>query len=423
MSLCDKVVRFSGAIRGDASSFMDPLPRSQETKMEGGTSAHHDLETDKGNDNNKDRTITADATTHRLIVGDALCVLKTLNDASVQLIVTSPPYDVGKAYEASRARRGSLAEYAASMRPIIAEAERVLAPGGAICWQVGNRVSDDGIGIDPLDCVFHPLFRDAGFTLKNRIVWRQSHGQHMTDRLSGRHETLLWYVRTDSPVPPTFNLDDVRAPAEFPGKRAYRGARRGALTGNPLGKNPGDFWTLARTEWDACEWAFSSVKAGHPERRGCAHPCPFPIELAERCVLAFSRPGDTVLDPFAGSGTTAVAARFHGRSSISIDQCAAYLEAAAARIEAGDAVPRKLPSRVPSPLDNQPSPSSSPSTGDKRRRYPDEWLPTLKGHLKKPRMAPRSEADYGVAVGDAAPADEPRHSTQAPDNVATGAVF
>jgi hypothetical protein len=133
-------------------------------------------------------------------------------------------------------------------------------------------------------------------------------------------------------------------------------------------------------------------------------------------VLAFSRVGDTVLDPFAGSGTTAVAARFHGRSSISIDRCASYLDAAAARIEAGDAVPRKLRP----PWDDQRSPS--PSSGDKRRRYPDEWLPTLKAHLKKPRMVPRSEADYGAAVAVPAPADGPRHGTQGPDNAAVGAA-
>ncbi|AVK75585.1 hypothetical protein pqer_cds_1163 [Pandoravirus quercus] len=89
---------------------------------------------------------------------------------------------------------------------------------------------------------------------------------------------------------------------------------------------------------------------------------------------------------------------FHGRSSISVDQCASYLDAAAARIEAGGAIPRKLPSLVPLPLDDQPSPSPSPppSAGDKRRRcYLDGWLPALKAHLKKPHMAPCSEADYG----------------------------
>ncbi|ALD62300.1 N6-N4 DNA methylase [Mollivirus sibericum] len=270
------------------------------------------------------------------------------------------------------------------MRPVIDEIKRIIAPGGGVCWQVGNRVSDSGKGIDPLDCLFHAMFSKAGFTLKNRIIWRQAHGSHSTERLSGRHETLLWYVK--DPDNYCFNLDEIREPSTFPAKKAYKGPHKGALSGHPLGRNPGDFWTLMRSEYDAGEWMFSNVKAGHPERTG-VHPCAFPIELAERCVLAFSRLGELVVDPFAGIGTVAVAARFHGRNSLSIERCAHYVEKAMERLEQGDRIKRK-----------QPLSEAITERHDKRRAYPDEWLPTLREHLKKPRLAPRTEKDYGVVA-------------------------
>jgi len=99
-----------------------------------------------------------------------------------------------------------------------------------------------------------------------------------------------------------FNLDDVRVAQKYPGKKHYKGAGRGTYSGNPLGKNPGDVWI------------FPNVKSKHIEKT--EHPCQFPIELPSRLIRALSRPGDLILDPFLGSGTTAAAALILGRRAV-----------------------------------------------------------------------------------------------------------
>jgi adenine-specific DNA-methyltransferase len=117
--------------------------------------------------------------------------MKTLRSESMQLIVTSPPYNIGKAYE----RRSSLDTYLESQAAVIAECVRLLSPTGSICWQVGNHVQDGEVF--PLDIMLYPIFRQHGLRLRNRIVWHFEHGLHCKNRLSGRHETILWFTKSD----------------------------------------------------------------------------------------------------------------------------------------------------------------------------------------------------------------------------------
>src|SRR5262249_24532457 len=144
-------------------------------------------------------------------------------------------------------------------------------------------------------------------------------GLHSTKRLSGRYETILWFTKSSDY---TFNQDEIRVPQLYPGKRhsESRNGHAGKLSGNPLGKNPSDFWTFSprRHLVESSLWEFPNVKANHPEKT--IHPCQFPLELAERCVLAFTKPGGIVLDPFVGAGTSVVAALKHGRRAVGIDK-------------------------------------------------------------------------------------------------------
>jgi adenine-specific DNA-methyltransferase len=122
-----------------------------------------------------------------LFHGDCLNLLKAIPDKAVQLVVTSPPYNVGKSYES----RLSFEEYLAQQTRVIAECVRVLKPGGSLCWQVGHHVNGYGQVI-PLDLALHPLFAQHDLLrLRNRIVWHFEHGLHCTHRFSGRHETIL----------------------------------------------------------------------------------------------------------------------------------------------------------------------------------------------------------------------------------------
>jgi len=216
------------------------------------------------------------------------------------LVITSPPYNLGKDYET----KATLENYTAWQTRIIEALVPRLNANASVCWQVGNFVENGHIA--PLDYIFHPIFTRLGLKLRNRIIWRYGHGLHHRRRFSGRYEVVLWYTKSDDYV---FNLDAVRVPPKYPGKKAYKGKNAGKFSGNPLGKNPEDVWDVAEAVEDV--WNIPNVKAQHVEKT--KHPCQFPVGLAERLVLALSNPGDLVFDPFAGVGTTGIASMVHGR--------------------------------------------------------------------------------------------------------------
>lgn len=235
--------------------------------------------------------------------------LATIPKGRLNLIVTSPPYNLGKEYE----RRLSLATYLEQQEEVIKRCIEALAPSGNLCWQVGNYV-DDG-EIVPLDTILYPLFIKHGLALRNRIVWHFEHGLHCSRRFSGRYETILWFTRKGEYH---FDLDPVRVPQKYPGKKHFKGPKAGQYSGNPLGKNPGDVWIIP------------NVKSNHVEKT--EHPCQFPVELVERLVLSLTSPGDWVFDPFLGSGTSIIAALRNGRRGCGAEVSAKYVKIAAERI-------------------------------------------------------------------------------------------
>nr|WP_275935500.1 site-specific DNA-methyltransferase [Thermogemmatispora onikobensis] len=151
----------------------------------------------------------------------------------------------------------------------------------------------------------------------------------MSRRFSGRYETILWFTRGDHY---TFHLDPVRVPAKYPGKRHYKGPHKGAPSGNPLGKNPSDFWEVVAQDWEEEVWYIPNVKAAHPEKT--SHPCQYPVELAERCVLALTNEDEWVLDPYCGAGSSLIAGIKHGRRVAGCDKEEAYIKITRERIRA-----------------------------------------------------------------------------------------
>lgn len=253
--------------------------------------------------------VTQNAAT--LYKGDCLDLLAQIPEGEVQLFVTSPPYNIGKRYE----KRITLDEYYSQQERVIAECARRLAPGGSICWQIGNHVTDNGIV--PLDVFLYPIFTKLGLVLRNRIVWHFEHGLHCSRRLSGRYETIMWFTRPGNDF--VFNLDPIRVPQKYPGKKYFKGPKAGQFSANPLGKNPGDVWIIP------------NVKHNHVEKT--AHPCQFPVELVERLVLALSNEGNLVVDPFMGAGSSLVAAMMHHRRSAGADVVKQYVEITKHRLE------------------------------------------------------------------------------------------
>jgi DNA modification methylase len=200
-----------------------------------------------------------------------------------------------------------------------------------------------------------------GLKLRNRIIWYFGHGLHASNRFSGRYETILWFSKTDDYI---FNLDSVRIPSKYPGKRHFKGPKKGELSGNPLGKNPGDVWEIIENDWEAAIWNIPNVKSNHPEKTN--HPCQFPVELVERCVLALTDEGSWVLDPFAGVGSTIIGSIKNNRNAIGIEKESEYCEIAGQRIHS--LYEGKLKMR---PINK---PIHVPASKDKVAMIPDEWL-------------------------------------------------
>ena len=256
---------------------------------------------------------------------DALDFSRKIQNESVKLIITSPPYNIGKSYET----RTDINDYIRNFEPLISELVRILKNDGSICWQVGNFI-DDG-EVYPLDIYFYPMFRNHGLYLRNRIIWHFGHGLHCSRRFSGRYEVILWFTKSDSY---TFNLDDVRIPSKYPGKKHFKGSKKGMLSGNPKGKNPEDLWikTIERLidDWDALIWDIPNVKNNHPEKMN--HPCQYPVELAERCILALTDKNDVVYDPFAGVASSLIAALKNERIAWGSERESEYVDAGLERI-------------------------------------------------------------------------------------------
>lgn len=243
--------------------------------------------------------------------GDAATYLDSL-DAAVkfQLVVTSPPYNLGKVYESKQ----ELPKYVAWQKEIIEKIIPHLEENGSICWQVGNFIENGAIW--PLDLEVAPIFRNLGLQLRNRIVWKFGHGLHAQRRFSGRYEVVLWFTKNDSYK---FNLDPVRVPSKYPGKKHFKGPKAGQYSSNPKGKNPEDIWDIP------------NVKSNHIEKT--IHPCQFPVGLIEKLILSLSDENDWVFDPFAGVASSGVAAAIHNRNFCGCDISNEYLGIGKERIE------------------------------------------------------------------------------------------
>src|SRR3990167_5620531 len=296
-----------------------------------------------------------------LYEGDCLNLLKQIPDETIQLVVTSPPYNIGKKYE----RKLKLNNYLEQQSRVITECARVLSRRGSICWQVGNYIEKGSIV--PLDSILYPIFIQLGLKMRNRIIWHFEHGLHCKKRFSGRYETIMWFTKSDDYV---FNLDTVRVPQKYPGKKHFKGPKIGEYSGNPLGKNPGDLWIIP------------NVKSNHIEKT--IHPCQYPIELIERLVLSMTNNNDWVLDPFLGVGSTIIATIRHGRRGVGAEILPEYINISRERIQKelqGTLKTRPMNREVYDPI----------SAGNKLTNSP--WINEKKS--KQMRLLEKKEMKYG----------------------------
>jgi site-specific DNA-methyltransferase (adenine-specific) len=226
--------------------------------------------------------------------------MEELPDDCVALMVTSPPYNVGKDYDADL----SLEEYLGLLKRVLSETYRVLEPGGRVAVNVAN------LGRRPYLALNHrvaALLEDLGFLLRGEIVWQKA---------QGAGGSCAWGSWCSARNP---TLRDIHEYVVVASKGSYRRAR--------LGED-----TISREEFLEATLSVWSIAPASARRVG--HPAPFPVELPRRLIELYTFKGDLVLDPFIGSGTTAVAAVESGRHFIGYETEAAYLEIARARVAA-----------------------------------------------------------------------------------------
>lgn len=244
-----------------------------------------------------------------ILQGDSREVLPHLEEASVDLVHTSPPYNIGKEYKSFEDTKNVL-DYEGFLNEVIVQCFRVLKPGGSLFFQTGYSESDRGEEreIVPIDVFTYPLFKAAGFRLWDRIIWHYFGGMSFSRKFKNGHETIYWWTRPNNGEPPHFDVDAVREASRSYDKR-----------NNLWGKNPGNVWIEDRVAFGGSQ-------------RATSHIAVYPESITERIIRACAPPDGIVLDPFAGSGTTPAMARSLGRQWIGIEISAEYATEAAVRV-------------------------------------------------------------------------------------------
>lgn len=254
------------------------------------------------------------------IIGDCLNVLPLMKNDSVNIGITSPPYNLNKDYGKYNDNR-PIEEWEKLIGTVAKHMHRILKPNGSFFLNVSPIPDKKSKEIIPLDAIAYYIFKKEGFYLRNSIVWHFNNMQNCVNRLSGRWEAILWFVKDiDNYV---FNLEDIRIP--------YITKNDKRLVGG-IGRNPTDTWNYDLPESDF--WYFDRVNNMTKNKLELTeHPCIYPTPMIERIIKMSSNEGDIVLDPFLGSGTTLVAANKLDRIGVGVEYDEKFLPVIQKRIK------------------------------------------------------------------------------------------
>lgn len=246
----------------------------------------------------------ADELLDKVICGDGRN-LSTIPNNSVHLMVTSPPYNASKEYD----KNLGLSEYLNLLREVFAECYRVLIPGGRAVVNVANLGRKPYI---PLSSHVNLIMQEIGFLHRGEIIW---------DKSASAGVSCAWGSFASASNPCLRDVHEYilifsKGSFKMPRSKAEREERA-----DTIGRK--EFVELTKSIW-----RFPTVSA-----KRIGHPAPFPLELPRRCIEMYTFAGDVVLDPFIGSGTTAIAALQTGRRYIGVDLSKEYCELARRRIE------------------------------------------------------------------------------------------
>ncbi len=322
----------------------------------------------------------------QIYVGDALAILKRWPEDLVDLVLTSPPYyqlrDYGVAGQLGLEE--APAAYVAKLLAVMRQIRRVLKPSGSVFLNLGDTYQRKTLLGIPWRVALAML--EEGWLLRNAIIWHKPNAlpRPFTDRLTTTYEFVFHFVKRERY---SYDLDAIRVPHKgtyregTATKRFARQSRFPHLPGlpvagnfrpHPKGKNPGDVWSIPSETRPK-----DLIAPG-----GISHFAPYPEALCERPILAACPPGGVVLDPFLGSGTTAVVARRLGRHFLGIELSAEYAALAERRLAAA-APPPTRPRR--------------PSIPRQCRRTPIARICTRNGPIRELTFSSHTEGghDYG----------------------------
>ena len=251
--------------------------------------------------------------------GDCRNLIKNIKDNSIDLVVTSPPYNLRKKY-GKYSDDVSIEEWKRLITEITKEIVRVLTPNGSFFLNVSPVPQKKTKEIIPLDAIAYSIGKECGLYLRNSIVWTFNNMQNCTNRLSGRWESILWFVKDiDNYV---FNLDEIRVPY------ITKGDKRLDPNG---GRNPTDVWYFDRVN------NMTKKKLGITDA-----PCVYPVPMIERILKMSTKEGNKVLDPFLGSGTTLVACSRLKRNGIGFELDEKFKNIIEKRLETETAVQSRI---------------------------------------------------------------------------------
>jgi adenine-specific DNA-methyltransferase len=246
---------------------------------------------------------------------DCLDGMRLLPEELIDLTVTSPPYNIGKEYEEPL----PLGDYVEWCAKWCDEIYRLTKPNGAFWLNLGYVSMPHRAKAIPLPYL---LWDKIKFFMMQEVVWNYGAGVAGKRFLSPRNEKLLWYVKNQSSY--TFNLDLIRDPdVKYPNQK-----KNGKLRCNTIGKNPSDVWQIAKV---------TSGKDRSSQER-MPHPAQYPLDLVDRVIIGFSNPGDVVLDPFMGSGTTAESAIKNDRFVLGFELREDYCKTMSDRLKNAEAI-------------------------------------------------------------------------------------